>query len=161
MNEQTVSNEKVKIKYYDRINKELIEIEVDKSVRRAINKYNKREKRQREKDKDNEVMSLDYLKEIGVEIESNDFNEEQKELLSLEEKRKRKTKLTLYRAMRKLTPRQRQIVTMRYFEKKNIKYIANTLGVQENTVSVTLNRIYEKLRKEIDLNHINLRNKSG
>lgn len=59
MNEQTVSNEKVKIKYYDRINKELIEIEVDKSVRRAINKYNKREKRQREKLKDNEVMSLD------------------------------------------------------------------------------------------------------
>jgi len=49
----------VKIKYYDRINKELIEIEVDKSVRRAINKYNKREKRQREKLKDNEVMSLD------------------------------------------------------------------------------------------------------
>ena len=59
MNEQTTSNEKVKIKYYDRINKELIEIEVDKSVRRAINKYNKREKRQREKLKDNEVMSLD------------------------------------------------------------------------------------------------------
>ena len=150
MNEQTVSNEKVKIKYYDRINKELIEIEVDKSVRRAINKYNKREKRQREKDKDNEVMSLDYLKDIGVEIESNDFNEEQKELLSLEEKRKRKTKLALYRAMRKLTPRQRQIVTMYYFEKKSHQKIAIELEISKSGVREILNESYEKMRKIIE-----------
>ena len=150
MNEQTVSNEKVKIKYYDRINKELIEIEVDKSVRRAINKYNKREKRQREKLKDNEVMSLDYLKEIGVEIESNDFNEEQKELLSLEEKRKRKTKLALYRAMRKLTPRQRQIVTMHYFEKKSYKNIARQLEISISGVREILYQSYEKMRKIIE-----------
>lgn len=149
MNEQTVSNEKVKIKYYDRINKELIEIEVDKSVRRAINKYNKREKRQREKDKDNEVMSLDYLKEIGVEIESNDFNEEQKELLSLEEKRKRKTKLALYRAMRKLTPRQRQIVTMYYFEKKSYKEIANIFKTSHQNIHQTISKSIEKLKKMI------------
>ena len=150
MNEQTVSNEKVKIKYYDRINKELIEIEVDKSVRRAINKYNKREKRQREKLKDNEVMSLDYLKEIGVEIESDDFNEEQKELLSLEEKRKRKTKLALYRAMRKLTPRQRQIVTMYYFEKKSHQKIAIELEISKSGVREILNESYEKMRKIIE-----------
>lgn len=147
MNEQTVSNEKVKIKYYDRINKELIEIEVDKSVRRAINKYNKREKRQREKDKDNEVMSLDYLKEIGVEIESNDFNEEQKELLSLEEKRK--TKLALYRAMRKLTPRQRQIVTMYYFEKKSYKEIASIFKTSHQNIHQTIDKSIEKLKKMI------------
>ena len=150
MNEQTVSNEKVKIKYYDRINKELIEIEVDKSVRRAINKYNKREKRQREKLKDNEVMSLDYLKEIGVEIESDDFNEEQKELLSLEEKRKRKTKLELYKAMRKLTPRQRQIVTMYYFEKKSHQKIAIELEISKSGVREILNESYEKMRKIIE-----------
>ena len=150
MNEQTVSNEKVKIKYYDRINKELIEIEVDKSVRRAINKYNKREKRQREKLKENEVMSLDYLKEIGVEIESNDFNEEQKELLSLEEKRKRKSKLALYRAMRKLTPRQRQIVTMYYFEKKSHQKIAIELEISKSGVREILNESYEKMRKIIE-----------
>lgn len=150
MNEQAVSNEKVKIKYYDRINKELIEIEVDKSVRRAINKYNKREKRQREKLKDNEVMSLDYLKEIGVEIESDDFNEEQKELLSLEEKRKRKTKLALYRAMRKLTPRQRQIVTMYYFEKKSHQKIAIELEISKSGVREILNESYEKMRKIIE-----------
>ena len=150
MNEQTVSNEKVKIKYYDRINKELIEIEVDKSVRRAINKYNKREKRQREKLKENEVMSLDYLKEIGVEIESNDFNEEQKELLSLEEKRKRKIKLALYRAMRKLTPRQRQIVTMYYFEKKSHQKIAIELEISKSGVREILNESYEKMRKIIE-----------
>lgn len=150
MNEQTVSNEKVKIKYYDRINKELIEIEVDKSVRRAINKYNKREKRQREKLKDNEVMSLDYLKEIGVEIESDDFNEEQKELLSLEEKRKRKTKLALYRAMRKLTPRQRQIVTMHYFEKKSYEKIANEIGISKSSVRDTLYESHSKMKKIIE-----------
>lgn len=151
MNEQTVSNEKVKIKYYDRINKELIEIEVDKSVRRAINKYNKREKRQREKDKDNEVMSLDYLKEIGVEIESDDFNEEQKELLSLEEKRKRKTKLALYRAMRKLTPRQRQIVTIHYFEKKTYKEIASILETSNQNIHQTVVKSIEKLKKSIKI----------
>lgn len=150
MNEQTVSNEKVKIKYYDRINKELIEIEVDKSVRRAINKYNKREKRQREKDKDNEVMSLDYLKELGVEIESDDFNEEQKELLSLEEKRKRKTKLALYKAMRKLTPRQRQIVTMHYFEKKSYEKIASEIGISKSSVRDTLYESHSKMKKIIE-----------
>lgn len=87
MKEYENLNNKVKIKYYDRINKQLVEIEVDKSIRSAINRFNKREKRQKEKLKQNEVVSLDYLKDLGIEIESDDINEEKKELLSLEEKK--------------------------------------------------------------------------
>lgn len=51
----------------------------------------------------------------------------------------------LFRNLRKvmkdeLTPRQRQMVTMYYFQRKNIPVIANELGLNPSTVSRTLKR---------------------
>ena len=39
-----------------------------------------------------------------------------------------------------LTPRQRQMVTMYYFQRKNIPVIAEELGINRSTVSRTLKR---------------------
>lgn len=149
MKEPENLNEKVKIKYYDRINKQLIEIEVDKAVRRTINKFNKREKRQREKLKENNVLSIESLEEIGVEFGKLDFNEEAKEEQIQAEKNHRKLKMKLYKAMRVLTPRQREIVSMYYFEKKTYKEISEKLDISISGVRETLYESYEKMRKII------------
>lgn len=70
----------------------------------------------------------------------------------LKKKNKRKKKLSLYKAMRTLTPRQREIINMRFYEKKSVKDIADFLNVKENTVSVSINRIYKKLKNHME-NH--------
>lgn len=142
-------NNKVKIKYRDRINKVWLELEVDKSVRRAINKYNKKEKRQIEKLKEFEVLSLDQLEENDFEIPAMDFNIEQQELERLEQKRQREIRLKLYRAMRVLAPRQKEVVSMYYFEKKTYREIANELEITISGVREILYQSYEKMRKII------------
>lgn len=46
-----------------------------------------------------------------------------------------------------LTPRQRQMVEMYYFQKKNIPKIAAELGVNRSTVSRTLSRGKNRIRR--------------
>lgn len=48
-----------------------------------------------------------------------------------------------------LTPRQRQIVLMYFFEGKNIPAIAGELGVNKSTVSRTLRRALHNLRERL------------
>lgn len=54
----------------------------------------------------------------------------------------------LHKVMRdELTPRQRQMVEMYYFQKKNIPKIAEELGLNRSTVSRTLNRGMGRIQK--------------
>lgn len=54
----------------------------------------------------------------------------------------------LHKVMRdELTPRQRQMVEMYYFQKKNIPKIAEELGLNRSTVSRTLYRGMSRIRK--------------
>lgn len=54
----------------------------------------------------------------------------------------------LHKVMRdELTPRQRQMVEMYYFQKKNIPKIAEELGLNRATVSRTLNRGMGRIQK--------------
>ncbi len=46
-----------------------------------------------------------------------------------------------------LTPRQRQMVTMYYFQRKNIPVIAEELGLNRSTVSRTLKRGRDRIQK--------------
>lgn len=55
--------------------------------------------------------------------------------------------LILYRAIRKLKPRQQDIITLRFFEKLTHKQIAEILSIKAITVRVTLTRALGRLRK--------------
>ena len=58
------------------------------------------------------------------------------------------TDLDLERAMRKLSPEEKQIIRMKYYEDLRITDIAQRLGINENTVK---SRLYRSLAKVKDL----------
>lgn len=50
----------------------------------------------------------------------------------------------------RLTKRQKEILTLYYFEHKNMPQIAEMLGVHKSTVSRTLSRARENIRKYLE-----------
>ena len=48
-----------------------------------------------------------------------------------------------------LTPRQRQVLRMYFYEEKNVTDIARELSVNKSTVSRTLHRAQERLRRSL------------
>jgi len=55
----------------------------------------------------------------------------------------------LYTAIRKLKPKHQTIVTLRFFENLPYEQIAEILNVSQNTTRVTVHRILEKLRNNL------------
>jgi len=55
----------------------------------------------------------------------------------------------LYTAIRALKPKHQTIVTLRFFENLPYEQIAEILNVSQNTARVTVHRILEKLRKNL------------
>jgi len=55
----------------------------------------------------------------------------------------------LYTAIRKLKPKHQTIVTLRFFENLPYEQIAGILNISQNTARVTVHRILEKLRNNL------------
>lgn len=89
-------------------------------------------------------LSLDRMKDDGVEIEDRRLDVEQN-YIDEEEKRE------LYSAIAKLTPRQKELVRLFYFDGMTQEEIAKKLGVAQATVSVTLERAIENLKKTLKI----------
>ena len=89
-------------------------------------------------------LSLDRMKDDGVEIENRSLDVEQN-YIDAEEKRE------LYAAITKLTPRQKELVKLIYFDGMTQEEAAKKLGVAQATVSVTLERAIENLKKIIKI----------
>lgn len=85
-------------------------------------------------------LSLDRMKDEGVEIEDRHLDVEQN-YIDEEEKRE------LYAAIAKLTPRQKELIEMIYFDGMTQEEAAKKFGVAQATVSVTLERAIENLKK--------------
>ena len=84
-------------------------------------------------------LSLDRMKDEGVDIEDRRLDVEQN-YIDEEEKRE------LYAAIAKLTPRQKELVEMIYFEEKNQYEVAEILGVSQQAVSKALGKILAELK---------------
>lgn len=89
-------------------------------------------------------LSLDRLKDDGVEIEDRRLDVEQSHIDNEE-------KQALYAAIEQLTPRQKEIVHLIYFEEKTQEEAAEKLGISQATVSVTLERAIENLKNTIKI----------
>lgn len=88
------------------------------------------------------VLSLDSFDEDGAElkIESSGFDVEEN-YIAEEEKQE------LYTAIAKLTPRQQQLVKLIYFDDKSQEEVAAILGISQCTISLTLKKAVENLKK--------------
>lgn len=85
-------------------------------------------------------LSLDRMRVDGVDIEDSRLNVEQN-YIDEEENQE------LYAAISQLTPRQKELIEMIYFEEMSQEMVSQKIGVAQATVSVTLDRAIENLKK--------------
>jgi RNA polymerase sigma-70 factor (ECF subfamily) len=73
------------------------------------------------------------------------------EILEAEEKlKKEKDFLKLHQKISKLPILYQEVISLKYFEKKKIKEIAEILGKKEGTIKSLIHRAIEKLKKEME-----------
>ena len=87
-------------------------------------------------------LSLDRMNDEGVDMEDRRLDVEQNYIAEEDKKE-------LYAAIAQLTPRQKELVQLIYFEGKTQEQVAEILGVAQATISVTLERAIENLKKII------------
>lgn len=90
-------------------------------------------------------LSLDWMKEDGVGIEDRRQDVEQN-YMDEEEKEE------LYAAIAQLTPRQKELVEMIYFNDMSQEEVAKKLGVGSSAVRHAMQRVYAALRKILEKN---------
>jgi len=93
-------------------------------------------------------VSLEELQEQGFELISS--HDPESELIEAQEKLKQHQDfLEIQKKIVRLPAKYQEVVTLRFFEKKQINEIATILGKKEGTIKSLLHRAVEKLR-EID-----------
>ena len=90
-------------------------------------------------------LSLDRMKDEGVDIEDRHLDVEQN-YINEEEKRE------LYAAISKLTPRQKELVEMIYFDGMTQEEAREQLGIAKSSMTEAMQRIYATLRKFLEKN---------
>ena len=88
-------------------------------------------------------LSLEGIKEAGIEIEDKEFDMEAN-LIEREEKQELHKRL--FEAIALLTPRQQEVVRLIYLENKSQAEVASSLNITQGTVSITLERAINNLR---------------
>ena len=94
-------------------------------------------------------ISLDKLKENGFEPISL-HNPESEFLKAQEELKKHQDFLKIQEKISQLPIKYQEVITLRFFEKKKIKEIAEILGKKEGTIKSLLHRGLEKLKNLIE-----------
>ncbi len=90
-------------------------------------------------------LSLDRMKDEGIDIEDRRLDVEQN-YIDEEEKRE------LYAAIAKLTPRQKELVELIYFDGMSQEKVAKKMGIASSSVRHAMQRIYATLRKILEKN---------
>lgn len=130
---------------------QIVEVETEeqeeliKELNRDFEREDKREKTARAR-----CLSLDYLFESegyeppdnSVSAEENYIRQEEKEIFNAR----------LHKAIDSLTPRQKEMVIMVYFEGKSQVEVAQRYGITESAVSQAMDRIHNTLRKILEKN---------
>lgn len=153
----------MKIKYYDRINKEEIEIEVNSKVKHYLDEYEQEEKQKHEQEKEIGILSLDQLMEDGFQPALNTTVEEQlirqykerKYLNSPEYKKFRKELRDEIRRVMDIMPDYlKQVMFLRFFRDLSISKIAELLNFSKSTAQSYISRgcayIKDFLEKDIE-----------
>lgn len=149
------SKKAVKVRYYsDRRHYTVIEVYEDEveSVRQANRmawQQDKAEERRRKKLEEEgiTICSLEKTDADGDDIPDGKLNPE--EMMMANESRQEENE-RLYAAIKKLTPRQQELIKMVYFKELSQDDIAKQLGVSKSAVSHSMERIYAALKKYLE-----------
>lgn len=93
-------------------------------------------------------VSLDYLYESeGYELRDETPGAEER---YIEQSEKQAIKTLVWQAMEHLTPRQKEMVVMVYFEDKTQDEVAEHYGISKQAVSNAMQRIYATMKKFLE-----------
>ncbi|MGB5926155.1 MAG: sigma-70 family RNA polymerase sigma factor [Dehalococcoidia bacterium] len=91
-------------------------------------------------------VSLEELQERGLELLSS--HDPESELIEAQEKLQQHQEfLEIQQKIVRLPAKYQEVITLRFFEKKQIREIAEILGKREGTIKSLLHRAVEKLRE--------------
>lgn len=90
-------------------------------------------------------LSLDRMKDEGVEVEDCNLDVEQS-YIEKEEKQE------LHAAIKQLNPRQQQIVQLIYFEGKSQEEVRKLLGIAKSSMGEAMQRIHDSLKRFLEKN---------
>ncbi len=132
------------ISYYDKTKKETVILkDVTEDVVKTLRKYKRDEDDYRKEAKANRVEIESYEENYGEIIdEESDFEEKLAEISN-----DRDLKQKLYKGMMTLSPQERKIIRMKFYEQKENNEIAEILNISPCTVSQTKCRAMKKLRE--------------
>ena len=132
------------ISYYDKTKRETVVLnDVTEDVVKTLRKYKRDEDDYRKEAKANLVEIESYEENYGEIIdEESDFEEMLAEISN-----DRDLKQKLYKGMMTLSPQERKIIRMKFYEQKENKEIAENLGLTTQAVSRTKCRAMKKLRE--------------
>ena len=125
---------------YEFVTGEISEVEVDESLGGMLLDLNRQQENndQRETRRHVSLDGMDYEGELFASTEDTERAVERREDMA-----------RLFSAMEALSPSQRELVKKVYFEEQKITDIAREEGVSHVAIIRRLNRIYEKLRKNL------------
>ena len=128
-----------------------IEIETENiDEEKLIEELNKEFERQLKQDKTYyaRTVSLEYLNQkYGFELADTSLSEDEQEIIEQQELEKEEFNEKLHEAIEKLRPRQKEIIIKVFFEEKTQREVSIELGVAESTISITLERALNNLKK--------------
>lgn len=128
-----------------------IEIETENiNEEKLIEELNKEFERQLKQDKTYHArtVSLEYLNQkYGFELADTSLSEDEIERIEQQELEKEEFNKKLHEAIEKLRPRQKEIIIKVFFEEKTQREVSIELGVAESTISITLERALNNLKK--------------
>ena len=128
-----------------------IEIETENiDDEKLIEELNKEFERQLKQDKTyhTRTVSLEYLNQkYGFELADTSLSEDEIERIEQHELEKEEFNKKLHEAIEKLRPRQKEIIIKIFFEEKTQREVSIELGVAESTISITLERALNNLKK--------------
>lgn len=90
------------------------------------------------------ALSLDGIKDAGIEIENRELDVEA-DYIETEAARDRQERL--HKAIGELNPRQQEIVKLFYFDRKTQQEIADLYGVSQQAIVNALKKILARLKK--------------
>lgn len=128
-----------------------IEIEIENiDEEKLIEELNKEFERQLKQDKTYHArtVSLEHLNQkYGFELADTSLSEDEIEKIEQQELEKEEFNKKLHEAIDKLRPRQKEIIIKIFFEEKTQREVSIELGVAESTISITLERALNNLKK--------------
>jgi len=142
------------IEYYDKIHKEKVKLtDVSEDVVKFFKKQKKYEERQTREWK-RHCVSLELLQEHGFDLDDYDEEDEDTnpEYIYLEKEQmefERNNRTQLAVNMRKLTPKQREVIIMHFYKGMSLNEIAYALKIDYDSVIDRLNRAKDRLNENI------------